>query len=132
MILLNIIEIFRSLFFLTMIILGFDNNIETPPDTPILELSSQEFKAECTNKFSLSDLDNGGDLDAVFSNTRFINRRILFNDGLGVLKKGMEIKGDGVFQKPIIKDIDGDNDNDIFIPNYRDGKYELWINKGYK
>lgn len=80
----------------------------------ILEKSTQIFPSFKTFQIALADLDDDGDLDAVFSMNDTNHCRIFFNDGNGYFEDSgqrLTVKGHGVG----IGDLDGDADPDILM-----------------
>jgi len=81
---------------------------------PVLRKSEQIFEHASTNDIALGDLDNDGDLDAVFSNMGFNDSRVYLNDGRGQFTATEQLltqQGHGVD----LGDLDADGDLDIFM-----------------
>ena len=76
--------------------------------------SSQTFPPSVTFEVILGDVDNDGDLDAVFSNMEFNNCQIWLNDGSGFFTnsgQNLTEQAHGV----ALGDLDGDGDLDLFV-----------------
>lgn len=89
---------------------------QSPASAPgvAFERSAQSFPAMNTFQVALADLDDDGDLDAVFANAALTPSQVWLNDGGGCFAdSGQELtaQGHGV----AVGDLDGDRDLDLFI-----------------
>ncbi|MCP4540087.1 MAG: VCBS repeat-containing protein [Chloroflexi bacterium] len=90
----------------------------TATSIPILPVSltrsEQSFRPARTFQIELGDLDDDGDLDAVFSNMGTNHSKVWLNDGSGHFEDSGQLlteEGHGVG----MEDLDGDGDLDLFI-----------------
>ncbi|MFC1493268.1 FG-GAP repeat domain-containing protein [candidate division KSB1 bacterium] len=102
--------------FLSFFLISGSKNTGSAGDSQSLSFrkSTQLFEPRYTFQIELADLDNDGDLDAVFANMRFNTSRIWLNDGRGFFTdSGQELTqlGHGVG----IGDLDSDGDPDLFM-----------------
>jgi hypothetical protein len=91
-----------------------DNPTKSGPPTLNLTKSAQEFEPMNTYQVALGDLDDDGDIDAVFSNMSTTNSSVWLNDGTGMFTdsaQNLTAWGHGVG----LGDLDGDGDLDAFI-----------------
>ncbi|MFE8072492.1 FG-GAP-like repeat-containing protein [Marinobacteraceae bacterium S3BR75-40.1] len=81
----------------------------------------------------MADVDNDGDLDIYTANHQQQNR-LWINDGLGdggASFTAADIAGDtGSTEVPVMGDVDGDGDLDIYVPNRNNEQNKLWLNDG--
>lgn len=93
--------------------------------------SDQYFEPANTNNICMGDLDDDGDLDAVFSNMAFIDSRVWLNDGKGEFTATEQLLtqlGHGVD----LGDLDNDGDLDIFITCADYGENNIWNHRPSK
>jgi hypothetical protein len=100
-------------------------------NSPILfEKSTQAFSSVPTWKIGLADLDNDGDLDAVFANGQSNDSQVWLNDGGGIfIDTGQQMGkyGHGID----VGDIDGDGDLDVIISTHTDSAVtRAYLNDG--
>jgi hypothetical protein len=101
-----------SQFLLLAVLLGCSSQ-ESTRDLQFSK-SDQTFPGAATNQIALADLDDDGDLDAVFSIMQLDYSRVLMNDGTGqFVDSGQELtqQGHGLG----VGDLDGDGDLDLFM-----------------
>ena len=120
--------------FLDVIICNGSRNADYPTQI-LLNNGKGKFKAieqdlgsAVLGRLGSGDLNGDGFTDIIISGFKQ-NPSLYLNDGTGNLTKFTEIEGKGAFHHPIIKDVDKDGDNDIFIAHFFGGKNELWINQ---
>ena len=104
---------------------------QKPEPTISFEKSSQEFTSPETFQAGLGDLDNDGDLDAVFANLQNNNSQVWLNDGNGMfVDTGQQLTpyGHGV----VLADFDEDGDLDAFINCHQFfNPSKIYLNDGY-
>lgn len=96
------------------------------------EESNQTFRSMRTYEIALADIDNDGDLDAVFSNMERYNSTIWLNDGQGNFQDSGQrlIYGS---HGAAFSDVDNDGDPDMFLidnDQSRTTTNKLYINDG--
>jgi hypothetical protein len=128
----SILYILLPVFACLTILLSCDKTIEQKPVS--FKLSSQVFEPVWTTHVVLGDLDNDGDLDAVFGNMRdFHHSKVMLNDGHGYFTPTDQDLTQQA-HSAALGDLDNDGDLDIFITcaNYGiDEKYYYKPSKVY-
>lgn len=93
--------------------------------------SSQTFGYQSTYQIALADLDDDGDLDAVFSNNEYIGSKVYFNNGKGYFEESKQIltpAGHGA----CLSDLDRDGDIDLIMTCASEELTSvLYINNGH-
>jgi Tol biopolymer transport system component len=92
--------------------------------------SEQTFASVPTWRIGLADLDEDGDLDAVFANSRTLDSQVWLNDGSGFFSDtGQQL---GRFGHGIdVGDLDGDGDPDVVITTHVDSApSRVYLNDG--
>lgn len=103
-----------------------------PPSTGSIhfEKSTQTFASVPTYQIGLADLDNDGDLDAVFSNGQSNHSQVWLNDGSGFFTDSgqqLGLYGHGVN----VGDLDNDGDPDLLINTHWDSSQSrVYLNDG--
>jgi len=99
-------------------------------DSILFEKSAQTFPSVPTWKIGLADLDQDGDLDAVFANGQTHDSQVWLNDGQGFFTDtGQQLGqyGHGVD----VGDIDGDRDLDVIVSTHLDSaSSRVYLNDG--
>ncbi len=94
------------------------------------EKSKQAFPSVPTWKIGLADLDEDGDLDAVFANGQANDSQVWLNDGSGTFTntgQQMGKYGHGID----VGDLDGDGDPDVIISTHSDSAVSrVYLNDG--
>lgn len=78
---------------------------------------------------ALGDVDNDGDLDALFANALTGNTMYL-NDGAGVFADSGQTLGSGEADSATFGDLDGDGDLDVILTNKLLAGDSVWFNDG--
>ena len=102
------------LFFAGVWVLVLSTSAAQSPPPVSFELAPEEYGSAPTFQVSLGDVDDDGDLDAVFANMGFNASRVLLNDGHGGFddsEQTLTEQGHGVE----LGDLDGDGDLDVFM-----------------
>jgi len=108
---------------------GFTSTPESTPSPPVFEKSTQAFPSVPTWKIGLADLDDDGDLDAVFANGLDNQSQVWLNDGQGFFTDtGQQLgtHGHGID----VGDLDGDGDMDVVISTHSSGPSRVYLNEG--
>ena len=100
----------------------------TPTPVIAFQKSPQTFASVPTFQIGLTDLDDDGDLDAVFANTQETPSRVWLNDGTGTFTdtgQRLTAQGHGID----VGDLDGDGDVDIVITLHTGDPTKVYLNE---
>jgi len=95
--------------------------------------SEQKLSSAIFGRIGIGDLNDDEYLDLIITSLGEANR-IWYNDGSGKFTEcNLIIGGKNLFQRPIIKDLNNDGFNDVFISNFDGGSNEysneIWLNQ---